>query len=167
MTTIISKLSFQLHSIASLLHGLESIDYTHPIQEMGNATIGQHVRHTVEIAQSLVNGYISEEINYEKRKRDLEIETSLKHARKICLELILLINRSDKKLILVEENESGELLRIKSNYSRELHFVLEHTIHHMALIKTGLRIIKKDITEDHFGMAYSTIQYRSNSSCAQ
>lgn len=166
MTTIISKLSFQLHSIATLLQGIDAIDYTFPIQEMGNATIGQHVRHTIEVAQSLVNGYISNEINYEKRKRDLEIETSLKYASNLCSELILLINRSDKKLILVEENESGKQIRIKSNYSRELHFILEHTIHHMALIKTGLQILKKDITDDYFGVAYSTIQYRSKS-CAQ
>ena len=166
MTTTISKLSAQLHAIAALLKKIDPIDYILPIQEMSNATIGQHVRHTVEIAQSLVNGYISDEINYEKRKRDLEIETSLVHANKICLDLILLINRSNKELILVESNEAGELLHITSNYHRELHFVLEHTIHHMALIKTGLRILKKDTTDDHFGVAYSTIHHRSKS-CAQ
>ncbi|TSJ47550.1 DinB family protein [Fluviicola chungangensis] len=166
MTTIISKLSFQLHSIAALLQGIDSIDYTLPIQEMGNATIGQHVRHTIEIAQSLVNGYISNEINYENRKRDPEIETSLNYAGKLCFELVSLIARTDKQLVLVEQNDAGEITHINSNYARELHFVLEHTIHHMALIKTGLQILKKDVTDPDFGVAYSTIQHRIKS-CAQ
>ena len=165
MKTIISKLSFQLNSIANLLHNMETIDYTFPIHEMGNASIGQHVRHTVEIAQSLVNGYIAGEINYEKRKRDVEIETSRKYAAEMCDELVLLIDRGEKKLVLTEES-GGEVLHIRTNYERELHFVLEHTIHHMALIKTGLKILKKDITSDSFGVAYSTLQYKAKS-CAQ
>lgn len=165
MMTIIDKLSFQLNAIDQLLQNIEATDYTFPVREMGNATIGQHVRHTIEIAQSLVNGYISGEINYEKRKRDLEIETSLKHASQNCKELILLVNRGEKKLTLVEET-NDESFQIKTSYGRELHFVLEHTIHHMALIKTGLNILKKDVTDDSFGVAYSTIQYRSKS-CAQ
>ena len=165
MNTIISKLTFQLSTIASLLQNIETVDYTFPIHEMGNASIGQHVRHTIEIAQSLVNGYVSGEINYEKRKRDIEIETSLKYATRMCHELILHLDRGEKKLILVEENEDG-LSEINTNYGRELHFVLEHTIHHMALIKTGLNILKKDVTDDAFGVAYSTIKYREKS-CAQ
>ena len=166
MTIIISKLSFQLDAIGTLLRQIDPMDYILPIQEMSNATIGQHVRHTIEIVQSLVNGYVSEEINYEKRNRDLEIETSLSYANQLCNELILLINRSNKELTLIESGETGETFRIPSNYGRELHFVLEHTIHHMALIKAGLQILKKDITDDHFGVAYSTIQYRAKS-CAQ
>lgn len=165
MTSNISKLSQQFNAISTLLQRMESIDYIAPIREMGNASIGQHVRHTIEIAQSLVNGYISGEINYEKRNRDLEIETSLKYASKICEELVLLINRGEKKLVLKEESESS-YYSIKTSYERELHFVLEHTIHHMALIKTGLNILKIDLTDDSFGVAYSTIQYRAKS-CAQ
>lgn len=165
MKTTISKLSFQLNAIADLLQKMETIDYTFPVHEMGNASIGQHVRHTIEIAQSLVNSYISGEVNYEKRKRDPEIESSRNYAAKTCNELISLIDREEKKLVLTEENENG-LLRIKTNYGRELHFVLEHTIHHMALIKTALNILKKDVTDETFGVAYSTLRYKANS-CAQ
>lgn len=163
---IISKLSFQFQAIAELLQKIDKPVYTFPIQEMGNATIGQHVRHTIEIAQSLVNGYNSSEINYSNRKRDLEIETSTSYADQICQELILLIPRTNKNLSLIESSEANELRYIPSNYDRELHFVLDHTIHHMALIKTGLQILKKDLTDEYFGLAYSTIQYRSKS-CAQ
>lgn len=165
MTSNISKIKHQFSAISALLNQMESMDYVAPIREMGNASIGQHVRHTIEIAQSLVNGYISGEINYEKRKRDLEIETSLKYASRVCEELVMLINRGEKKLVLKAESENSST-SIKTSYGRELHFVLEHTIHHMALIKTGLNILKIDLTDDSFGVAYSTIQYRAKS-CAQ
>ena len=49
MTSNISKLSHQFIAISALLKQMESIDYIAPIREMGNASIGQHVRHTIEI----------------------------------------------------------------------------------------------------------------------
>lgn len=165
MQTLSEKLNNQLYLIQNLLEEIDILTYSQPIYEMGNATIGQHVRHTIEIVQELVNGYLQGIISYEKRKRDLEIETSTAHALFISNQLCALLTRKNKKLILIENEEDGEL-QLKSTYARELHFVLEHTIHHMALIKTGLRVLKQDCTPDYFGMAYSTLKYREKA-CAQ
>jgi hypothetical protein len=167
MHPTIHQLQAQLGSIQSMLLQLHPIDYTYPIYEMGNASVGQHVRHTIEIIQGLVNGYVSGEINYGKRKRDLSIETCLDHAHTVCNELIALVERENKPLRLMDTDyELETTIPVGTSYFREVHFTLEHTIHHMALMKTGLKILKKDITDDHFGVAYSTIHHRMTK-CAQ
>ncbi len=163
MKLLITKLNYQLEALEALTQSMARNQYTMPVFELGNASVGQHVRHTIEIIQALVNGYLGGEVNYEKRKRDLEIETAPEYAANLCRNLSFLTDRKDKRLFLIEEDTEASL---STTYQREVHFVLEHTIHHMALIKTALRILKCDNTPENFGMAYSTIKYRAQS-CAQ
>jgi len=163
MKSLLEKLDHQLNTLEVFTRSIERNQYTTPVFELGNASVGQHVRHTIEIIQALINGYLGGEINYEQRKRDLEIETAPEYASNLCKDLSHLIDRKDKALRLTDEDSEGFL---ETSYQREIHFVLEHTIHHMALIKTGLRILRCDCTSDDFGMAYSTIKYRAKS-CAQ
>ena len=45
--------------------------------------------------------------------------------------------------------------------ARELHYNVEQCIHHLALIKVALKIIRPDIElSESFGVAPSTIQHR-------
>jgi len=53
---------------------------------------------------------------------------------------------------------------IPSTTGRELAYCIEHSIHHQAIIKAGLISMGLNkLTDDHFGVAYSTIRYRINS----
>ncbi|MDX1476670.1 MAG: hypothetical protein R3301_03155 [Saprospiraceae bacterium] len=54
-----------------------------------------------------------------------------------------------------------------SSLERELIYNIEHTIHHLAIIKIGLAIIAPDIPlPAHFGVAPSTVKYKQGI-CAQ
>jgi len=54
---------------------------------------------------------------------------------------------------------------VETNYYRELIYNLEHTIHHMALIKVGINEVSCIAVPEGFGIATSTIKFRR--SCAQ
>jgi hypothetical protein len=146
------------------IHQLSDAEYTKQCPELLHATIGQHVRHIIELFQCLEQGYHKGKVNYEKRKRDYRIETDKKLACEMLKVIYADIGKSNKTLILEADDyeDNDEPVCIPSNYYRELAYNLEHTIHHMALIRVGINSVSSIQLPDQFGVAYSTIKYRSN-----
>jgi hypothetical protein len=62
-------------------------------------------------------------------------------------------------------DEEMVTVSIPTNYYREVAYNLEHTIHHMALIRVGVNEVSSIVLPDQFGVAYSTIKYKEQ--CAQ
>lgn len=153
--------------ISETLQQLTPQQYVQPSITLFNATIGQHVRHIIELFIELDKGYAGGVVNYDKRKRDLRIETDLYFANDTLLHLHLILNKPDKTLRLeLDYNEnSSKLLSIATNYHRELLYNLEHTIHHMALIRVGINEVAAITVPENFGMATSTVKHRT--ACAQ
>lgn len=141
--------------------------YIHPSRLLSNASIGQHVRHVAELFLCLLNGYETGIVNYEKRERDYRIETDLVFALDVLKLIDRLLDRQDKSLLLEVNCDllSDTLQNINTNYYRELLYNLEHTIHHMALIRIGIEEVSDIILPEGFGVAPSTIKYRK--ACAQ
>lgn len=135
-----------------------------PVKQLSQATIGQHVRHIVEMYQGLENGYEKGLIEYDKRNRDRRIETDTAFAEKVINEIIAGIDKADKRLQVVYEIDDREIV-IESNYQREVMYNMEHAIHHMALIKVALLELTNIILPEQFGVAPTTLQYRAQ--CAQ
>jgi hypothetical protein len=141
---------------------LNNEQYCKKIDTLSGATVGQHVRHVVEMFVCLQEGYTTGTVNYEKRKRDLTIESS----NEVAVNLMQHINSSlfveNKELILeagFDEN-SVELNQLPTNYFREIAYNLEHAIHHMALIKIGINQVSDILLPQGYGVASSTIKYR-------
>ena len=82
--------------------------------------------------------------------------------------LIAEINKPDKPLQLVADYGIDEKSTIvaASNYNRELLYNIEHTVHHMALIRIGITELSSLSLPAAFGVAVSTIRYRKTI-CAQ
>ena len=151
----------QLKSLHNLLQNLDELHFRMESPLLGNASIGQHVRHTIELAQALLTGYQIGEVNYDKRKRDIQIETDTLLAQSILTDIICEINLSDKELqLILTDNNTGNETKIATNYFRELAYNTEHTIHHMALIKVALREMQLEIVDEQFGVAPSTLKHR-------
>jgi uncharacterized damage-inducible protein DinB len=153
--------------LSESLHQLSDAEYTRPSKMLFNATIGQHVRHIIELFLCLEKGYDEGVVNYGKRKRDYKIETDKRLAASLLKDIYQRLSRPDKEMILeAEDYEDAEgTVAISSNYYRELAYNLEHTIHHMALIRVGINEVSSVKLSDEFGVAYSTIKFRQQ--CAQ
>lgn len=153
--------------LTDTLQQLSAEQYKQPSKILFNATIGQHTRHIIELFMELDKGYETGTVNYEKRKRDYLIETDKDFAASLLFEIYNRLNKPDKELILESnyDEHSNEVIAIKSNYYREVIYNLEHTVHHMALIRVGVTEVSGIKLPEGFGVASSTIKYRKE--CAQ
>jgi len=137
---------------------LSDKQYQHQSELLSGASIGQHLRHVVEFYDCLLNGLSQEKINYEKRARSLDLENNRKTAINKISSIIdqLLSLESNSRLYLEIED-----FIIDTSVQRELYYNLEHSIHHQALIKVGLKEqnIGNMVNAD-FGVAPSTLKYR-------
>jgi hypothetical protein len=163
--------------LAGSLCQLQPGEFTQPSRALSGHTVGQHVRHIIELFQALENGYDQGIVNYEKRKRDKAIENDIDLACRLLDQILADLSRPDKSLLLeasYEEGPSGsstapglsQPMTLSTNYYREIAYNLEHTIHHMALIRIGIRDTGSalDLPES-YGIASSTIQFHRK--CAQ
>ena len=153
--------------LSETLNQLTNEEYCRPSKILVNATIGQHVRHIIELFQCLELGYETGTVNYEKRKRDYRIETDKELASSLLKSIYEGIERPNKEITLEAEDycDSVTTVSIPSNYFREIAYNLEHTIHHMALIRVGVNEVSSVKLPEEFGVAYSTMKYRK--ACAQ
>jgi hypothetical protein len=154
--------------LTETLELLTDTEYTLPSKILSGATIGQHVRHIIELFLCLEKGYETGKVNYEKRKRDYTIETDREFAIKLFRDIYGRLERPDKLIILETEDYDTDdacTVNVSSNYYREIAYNLEHTIHHMALIRVGINEVSPLSLPHGFGVAYSTLKFRKE--CAQ
>lgn len=154
--------------LSDSLQQLNNEEYTQQCPTLFNATIGQHVRHIIELFICLEQGYEKGLINYEKRKRDYTIESNKEVALELLQQIPAKFHLQDKNLLLeaTYDEQSNDTILISTNYFRELVYNLEHTVHHMALIRVGINEVSAVKVPDEFGVASSTIKYKKTAQAA-
>src|SRR5215467_2645472 len=90
--------------LSESLKQLSAEEYSQPSNILFNATIGQHVRHIIELFLCLENGYDTGIVNYEKRKRDYRIESDKNFATDLLKDIYHRLNRANKNIILEAED---------------------------------------------------------------
>jgi hypothetical protein len=146
---------------------LTNEQYQQPCSQLSGGSIGQHCRHVIELFKELLTGYEIGKVNYEKRQRDLMLETKLDQAIIQINDILKSIKKPDKNLQLYCNLGQGETeFELSTNYFRELFYNLEHSVHHMALIRIGILSLTNLEIHESFGVAAATIQYRRNQ-CVQ
>ncbi len=150
--------------LSDALQQLTDEQYATPSGVLSGASIGQHTRHIIELFRCLENGYAEGRVNYDKRARDRAIETNKNLAILLFNEIPGQVDKPDKALVLETDQQEapGSMLCIKTNYYREIIYNMEHTIHHMALIRIGIHEVTAVELPETFGVARSTIKYRSH-----
>ena len=147
---------------SQLIAGLDRDVYTHSDQSLFPSGVGVHVRHILDYYQCALTGFRTG-IDYCKRQRDPRIESDVEIAvskfTDTVNELKSLIGKleSDHPVAVLEAESSG-VQKIASTLGRELHYLLNHTIHHYAIVALILRMQNVEVPDD-FGVAPSTWQY--------
>jgi hypothetical protein len=81
------------------------------------------------------------------------------------------LSRPSNKTLKLEaayDLNKEEFITIETNFLRELVYNIEHAVHHMAIIKIGVREVAPQIVLPHdFGIAASTIRYQEAAATAQ
>lgn len=153
--------------LTQALQQLTIEQYARTLPVLSGASVGKHVRHIIDMFLCLERGYRQGVINYEHRDRDLEVELDPQIAIAHLSQILQDIRKADKSLLLEGSYHAEEegLMQFQTHYHREIVYNLEHTIHHMALIKIGLQAVSTVPVSPHFGVAPSTVKHQQ--ACAQ
>ncbi|QTE34826.1 hypothetical protein J3L18_16880 [Mucilaginibacter gossypii] len=156
-----------LEQLQYVIDELSPLQYTQPVKLLSQSSIGQHTRHILEFFIELNKGYETGMVDYDKRVRNKAIEADKDFAVTTIRQVEANVQKPDKELLLQAEYGEGEAhsAQVFSNYYRELVYNLEHTVHHMALIRIGVNAVSDVVIPDEFGVAASTLKYRK--ACAQ
>lgn len=165
MTQLLTAGTTILSQLADIVHQLTDEDFRKPSKALSNSTIGQHLRHTLEFFICLEQGCELGVVNYDKRIHNKAMEND----KLIALHTIAQIqefvntNNADKplKLEVGYDPTSEACVTIETNYLRELTYNIEHSVHHMAIMKIGIREVADYVkVPSDFGVAISTIRYK-------
>lgn len=153
-------LQAQLRSLRDVLDGM-SADVYRSVTSRSSGSIGEHVRHCLDHARALLTGTSRGELSYDARVRGTRIETDPQAASIEIAMLSVALRRldgvpADTPIRLQAIAERGAPpANLGTTVGREITFVIQHTIHHCAVI--ALLLERCDIAvPPQFGYAPST-----------
>ncbi len=150
----------------ALLDRVSDEVYARPLGGTFSGSLGAHYRHVLDHFLCLIEGIRSGEVNYDQRRRNPDLETSVKQARWVTEGLIdefdavppdalqreCIVNYS------VGYGESGSEAAA-SNVAREVMFCVGHAIHHYAILKLLCANAAVELPHE-FGIAPSTLKHQ-------
>jgi uncharacterized damage-inducible protein DinB len=161
-----------------LVETLDAPAYCADVPAAGLAGTGPHLRHVLDMYGCFLRGLPEGRVDYEDRVRDGRLEAEpaagaaalrfvanqLRNLERAALPARLHVH-GDTPVGMERERAWSD-----STPERELQFLLNHTLHHFALIAAVLRLQGHAVPAD-FGMAPSTIRWQAaeeaRNACAQ
>jgi hypothetical protein len=158
----VAALEGALEELASVVAVLSPPAYRARVFPNASGSIGQHVRHCLDHVAALVSADPCACLSYDHRERGTGVETDPVQALR-CIQLLRIkvavgrwSTRLDEPICVVSTvAHGGVLLSGMSTLGRELAFVLNHTIHHQAMIGLLATLLGSGVP-DGFGFAPST-----------
>lgn len=160
---IIKNSNLTLSQLGELVNSLSQDEFTLKLNILNGSTVGQHIRHIIEFYVEFIDGYETGVVCYDNRKRNLDFETNQS----------LIISKLNDIISTLGEFDLTQDLKIKSNHGlneleetisnssvmRELVYALDHTVHHLAIIKIAIQVEFSHIElNKDMGIAPSTLR---------
>lgn len=156
------------HQIFAITDQLTNEMYANKQPILNSSSIGGHVRHIFDFYSSIVYDCQECFLDYDKRKRNPEIELNIEVARDHFNKLIDCLDHVDETTIIevvtdFSEIQGSERPKVTSSIGRELMYAYDHAVHHLAIIKMGIHSTYPDIKIDSkIGVAPSTLKYQAS-----
>lgn len=150
-----------LRTFSEILNGMDDFCFLNSTDDNSfSGSISSHCRHIIEFYEQFISSYQVLEINYDSRKRNLNLERSKSLSEKVLNDLVIqlenLILDENQLLKTVINNQTYE-----SSIGRELSYLSEHTVHHFAIIRFLAESKGFNFNRfPEFGIAQSTSLYR-------
>jgi len=147
------------------LEGIGDEMYSRPLEGEFTASLGAHYRHVLDHFLCLAEGIRTGQVNYDQRRRNLQLESSVTCARLAteglideCGGLSSEILQSECAVTYSVGYGETEAEAVRSNLAREVMFCVGHAIHHYAILRilcagVGLKLPYE------FGIAPSTLKH--------
>lgn len=153
-----------LNQGVELLRSLTDEQYVSTLPPMFVSGLGAHVRHIIDHVDCLLDGLSDGRIDYDCRRREARAERDRGFA---IDQLVQRMDRlstlrdpgRDTSLAVNMDTGGGAVQWASSSLTRELQFVISHTIHHYALMAAILVHTGLPVPTD-FGISPSTLRHR-------
>jgi hypothetical protein len=154
-----------VQQLTDLLEQLKPSEYQQSLAVLNGSSIGQHTRHIVEFYLCLLKGVSVGVVDYDARERNLQLESDLTFTtntlRNIESRIEAIQNPNEPLLLNIGYCPDNQSL-IETNFMREMVYLVEHSIHHYALIRIGLQENFAEVNiPKNFGVAYSTVRHHA------
>ncbi|MCY7359384.1 MAG: DinB family protein [Rudanella sp.] len=145
---------------------LTPAEFARPLPLLLGSSVGKHLRHIIEFYDLALTAHQTGHLNYDRRVRQTALETTPKAAIDALHQMAVLMSlyETDRLLSLAASfspDGSPDVL-MSTTYFRELHYNIEHAVHHAAIIRIGLQQTFPDVLlPSHFGVSYATVQHEN------
>jgi uncharacterized damage-inducible protein DinB len=156
-----------LQQIQAILNQLSDDQYSRPLDVFNGSTLGQHFRHILDFYCAVLKAAGSGQLDYGDRARDKGVELYTSHALASFEQITKgILELSDDEQIEVitdfHTDTEAERPKVVSSIGRELMYAYDHAVHHLAIIKIGIKSHCPDvILNPHVGVAPSTIKFNA------
>jgi hypothetical protein len=153
----------EIDKLSALIKRIDETVYTERYPLFSDASVGMHIRHCIEFYTCIMNSGAAE-ISYEKRERNILLETIPQVAIDELTRIrTWLLNPSGREVLNIGFISGETDYQAQSSFLRELYFVNEHLVHHLALIRIGLTASGyASLFNEDFGVASSTRRFKNS-----
>ena len=128
------------------------------------SSIGKHIRHILDHYQCLERGLPTQLINFNDRSRDSQVEFQRPLALESTNHFIVWLQTLDldkQAIKVISDTELGRPtnVTIESTAERELLYLINHTVHHLAYAALLAKLHGHSVP-DSIGVAPSTFNYQ-------
>ena len=139
--------------------------YSRRLEGAFAASLGAHYRHVLDHFLCLAEGIRTGRVNYDQRRRNPQLENSVRCARLVTEGLIDELGGLSHEVLGRECIVSysvgygeGEAEPVRSNLAREVMFCVGHAIHHYAILRLLCAGVGVNLPYE-FGVAPSTLKH--------